>query len=112
MAARRFGALDLQTTNETLLMSGTSGWDSTVNVRFTNRNSTPVRVRLALVDAPAAGALAALSDEDYLEYDIEIRPNGVLENSGLVVPEDHSLVVKTDIVNVSVIAYGFEEQKV
>ena len=112
MAAKRFGALDLQTTVEVILMSGTSGWDSTVNVRFTNRNTTPVKVRLAIVDAPAATALAALSDEDYLEYDIEIRGNGVLENSGLVVPENYSLVVKTDIVNVSVVAYGFEEQKI
>lgn len=112
MAAKRFGALDLQTTAYTLLMSGTSGWDSTVNVRFTNRNSSAVRVRMALVDAPAAGALAALSDEDYLEFDVEIRPNGVLENGGLVVPEDFSIVVKTDTANVSVTAYGFEEQKV
>lgn len=94
MAAKRFGALDLQTTVNVLLMSGTTSWDSTVNVRFTNRNSTPIKVRLALVDAPAAGALGALSDEDYLEYDVEIRANGVLENGGLVVPEDYSLVVK------------------
>jgi len=112
MAARRFGALDLQTTTYTLLMSGATGFDSTVNVRFTNRNSSPVKVRLALVDEPSGTALANLSDEDYLEFDIEIRANGVLENTGLAVPEDFSLVVRTDTTDVSVTAYGFEEQKV
>ena len=110
MAARRFGALDLSATTPTVLMAGASNFDSTVNVRFTNRNATPVKVRLAMVDDIAANALASLADEDYMEYDIEIRANGVLENTGLAVPEDYSLVVESDTADVTVIAYGFEEQ--
>lgn len=110
MAAKRFGALDLAATTDTVLMSGASNFDSTVNVRFTNRNATPVRVRLALVDDIAASAVANLSDEDYLEYDVEIRANGVLENTGLAIPENYSLVARSDTTSVSVIAFGFEEQ--
>ena len=110
MAARRFGALDLLADANTVLMAGASNFDSTVNVRFTNRNATPITVRLALVDDIAANALASLALEDYLEYDVEVRANGVLENTGLAIPEDHSLVVRADTANVSVIAYGFEEQ--
>jgi len=110
MAARRFGALDLAATTPTVLMAGASNFDSTVNVRFTNRNAFPVRVRMALVDDIFANALASLSDEDYLEFDVEIRANGVLENTGLAVPEDFSLVAESDTTLVTVIAYGFEEQ--
>ena len=114
MAARRFGALDLTSPGtNVVLMSGTVGWDSSVNVRFTNRNSlTSVSVGLALVDAPSATALANLSDEDWIEYDTEILPNEVLEDTGIVVPENYSLVAYSDTTLVSVVAYGWEEQKV
>ena len=112
MAARRFGALNLVSTGtETILMTGTTGWDSTVNVRFTNRNATSVKVRLALVDEPAGTALP-VSLEDWLEYDAEILPNEVLEETGLAVPSEYTLVVSTDTAGVSVVAYGWEEQSI
>jgi len=109
--AKRFGALDLLANIDTVLMSGANGFNSTANIRFTNRNSTPVTVRLALVDAPSGTALASLSNEDYLEFDIEIRANGVLENTGIPIPEDFSLVVRSNTNNVTAMAYGFEEVK-
>ena len=114
MAARRFGALDLSSPGtNVVLMSGTAGWDSSVNVRFTNRNSAAsVAVRVALVDAPAATALTSLTDADWIEYDTLIQPNEVLEDTGVVVPENYSLVVSSDTTLVSVVAYGWEEQKV
>ena len=110
--AKRFGALDLLANTDTLLMSGANGFNSTANIRFVNRTSSPVTVRLALVDAPAASALASLSDEDYLEFDVEIRANGVLENTGIPVPEDFSLVARASSNDVTVMAYGFEEVKI
>ena len=110
MSGKRFGALDLVAATEAVLMSGLTGTNSTVNVRLVNRNSTQVKVRLALVDAPAATALTALADEDYLEYDTVILGNEVLENTGIVVPEDFSLVARSDSNDVTCIAFGFEEQ--
>ncbi len=110
MSAKRFGALDLAATTDTVLMSGAVNFSTTANVRFTNRNATAIAVRLALVDADAAGALAALSLEDYLEYDTPIAANGVLENTGIAIPEDYSLVVRSDTASVSVVAFGYEEQ--
>lgn len=112
MTAKRFGALDLILDTDTILMSGPLGFSSTANVRFVNRNSSPVKIRLALVDEPAASALANLSTEDYLEFDIEIRANGVLENTGIVIPENFSLVARSDTNDVTVIAFGFEETNV
>lgn len=112
MTAKRFGALDLTLNTDTLLMSGPVGFSSTANIRFINRNSSPVKVRLALVDEPAASALANLSPEDYLEFDIDIRANGVLENTGVVIPENFSLVARSDTSNVTVVAFGFEEKNI
>lgn len=112
MTAKRFGALDLAATTDTVLMSGATGYSTTVNVRFTNRNAAAITVRLALVDADGAGALGALADEDYLEYDTPIVAKGVLENTGIAIPEDYSLVVYSDTANVSVVAFGFEEQNI
>lgn len=110
MTAQRFGALDLAATTDTILMTGSPGTNTTVNVRFVNRNSTEVRIRLALVDANALTALADLSNEDYLEYDTEILGNEVLENTGLAIPASYTLVVRSDTTNVTCIAFGFEEQ--
>ena len=113
MAAKRFGALDLTTINtDVVLMTGCAGWDSTVNIRFTNRTSGPVKVRMALVPFPSGTAVANLDDADYLEYDVEILANCVLENTGLALQGDNSFVVRTDTAGVSVVAYGWEEQLV
>jgi hypothetical protein len=112
MTARRFGAVDFLTTNtNVVLMSSPANFDATVNVRFVNRNSSSsVKVRLALVDSPSGTALVNLSNEDYLEFDTTILPNEVLEETGITVPENHTLVVRSDTLLVNVIAFGFEEQ--
>lgn len=113
MAAKRFGAVDLSVANmDTVLMDSGSSVDSTVNVRFVNRNASTVKVRLAIVDAPSGTAVANLSDEDYLEYDTEILANEVLENTGIVVPASYSLVIRSDTTDVNAIAYGFEQEVV
>ncbi len=110
MPATRFGAEDLVATTDVELMTGPTGFSSTVNVRFVNRNSTAVRIRLALVDAGAGSAIAALVDEDYLEFDLELRANGVLENTGIPIPDGFTLVVRSDTDDVTAVAYGFTEK--
>lgn len=110
MAGGRFGALDLIANNDVVLMEGSAGRDRVVNVRFVNRNQTTIRVRLALVPFPASTALGNLDPADYLEYDAAVGPLDILEDTGIVVPPNHSLVVRTDTNEVNVIAYGFAEE--
>ena len=112
MAGERFGALDLVATTPAELTSGPTNFTSTANVRFVNRNGTEVRIRLALVDAASGLALAALTAEDYLEFDTKLRPNGVLEDTGIVIPDGFTLVAESDTNDVTVVAYGFREQNV
>lgn len=110
MAGKRFGALDLVGGVDAVLMTMPANFVATVNVRFVNRSdAASARVRLALVDSLAPTALADLSDEDYLEYDAKVGVSNILEDTGLVVPAEHSLVVRSDNNGVNVIAYGFEE---
>ena len=110
MTATRFGALDLVANAFVELMTGPSGFSSTVNIRFVNRNSTSVRIRLALVDAGAGSAISALDVEDYLEFDLELRANGVLENTGIPIPDGFTLVARSDTNDVTAAAYGFTEK--
>lgn len=118
MAARKFGSVDLAANTDVVLMTGTPGYDSTVNVRFVNRNNedspngaVSAYIRLALVQGDSATAIANVTNADYLEYDAIIPPQDVLENTGLVVPDGYSLVVRSDTNYVNVIAYGFEEER-
>ena len=111
MSGQRFGALDLTANTDVVLMESGLNIDSTVNVRFVNRSGTSIVVRLALVDSPASTALVNLSNEDYLEFDTVVLANEVLENSGIVVPQAHSLVVRADSNDVTAIAYGFEQER-
>jgi hypothetical protein len=112
MAGTRFGALDLAAATYTVLMEGPAGFDSTVNVRFVNRNATTVVIRLAMVDDVSATAIASLTNDDFLEYDTPIIGNSVLENTGLVVPEGYSLVVRSDTTAVTSMAYGWAEVRI
>lgn len=117
MAAKRFGAIDLSADTDEVLMTGASGHDSTVNVRFVNRNNSngpngavDVFVRLALVPFGSGNAIANLDNADYLEFEAIIPPQDVLEDTGIAVQAGHSLVVRSDTNHVNVLAYGFEEQ--
>jgi len=110
MASGRFGALDLMANNDVVLMEGLAGNDRVANIRFVNRNGISVTVSMALVPFPAATAIANLDPADYLEFDAQIGPNNILENTGIVVPTGFSIIVKSNTNNVNVIAYGFTEE--
>jgi hypothetical protein len=110
MVAKRFGALDLVGGVDAELTTMPLSFQATMNIRFVNRSdSGTARVRLALVDAVAGSAIAALTPKDYLEYDAKVGVSDILEDTGIVVPAEYTLVVRSDNNDVSVIAYGFEE---
>ena len=105
MASGRLGAADLSATTNTSIYTVGADTLATVNVSICNRNASAVAVRLAHVD----GAIGALADEDYIEYDAVIPANCVLERTGVVMAATHSLIAYSDTANVSVVAWGFEE---
>ncbi len=103
MPSGKFGSVDLAAGADTLLCAAVpAGKTRTVNVRFANRSAVDVSIRLAI----GVGAAPAL--EDYLSYDIRLRANGIVEDTGIVVSEGEKVWVRCNTANVSARAHGLE----
>lgn len=103
MSNGRLGAVDLTANVDTTLYTCPAGKTATTTVAFTNRQSAPVNVKLALSTS------AAPATADYLEFNTEIPAFGVLERSAVVVGAGQYLVVTSNVSGVSAVLFGFEE---
>ena len=59
-----------------------------------------IRVAVASAGSPALS--------EYIEYDVELLPKGVLERSGIAMAAGQILVVYSSAANVSAVALGIE----
>lgn len=99
MASGKLGSADLAAATDTLLF--TAGvTPQTFNVRFANRNATAVKVRVAI------GTGASPAAADYVDYDVTVQPNGIIEDTGLVASSGEKVWARSDTANVSVRAHG------
>jgi len=98
MASGLLGKADLTAATDTLLFTATAL--QTVNIRFANRNASAVKVRVAI----GTGASPAVAD--YVDYDVAILANGILEDMGLVISSGEKIWARSDTANVSVRAHG------
>jgi hypothetical protein len=100
MSTGKIGSADLAAGTDTDLTAGGVAENMVANVCMVNRGAAIVKVRLAIGTGtgPAAG--------DYLEYDAQLPPNGVIERTGLAVSTGEKIFVRTDIATVSVRAHG------
>lgn len=78
------------------------GYFTVLAVSVCNRGSTTVAVRVALADA------ATPVTSEYIEYDVQLGANGVLERTGIMMNEGKRLVVYASNANVSVSVFGIE----
>lgn len=102
MASGKLGAADLAVAIDTLLFTAAASKVTTANVRFANRNASPVKVRLAI------GVGASPANTDYIDYDVTVIANGIMEDTGLVMTAGEKMWVRSDTANVSVRAHGME----
>lgn len=93
---------DLSATTLTTIYTVPTSTFAVASVNITNRNATSVDVRLALAASDTPNAA------DYIEYDVSIPANAVLERTGLVLGASQKIVVYSSDANVSVVAYGIE----
>ncbi|MQA21758.1 hypothetical protein [Rugamonas rivuli] len=99
MATGKLGSADLPAGGaDTLLF--TAGATQTFNLRFANRNAAAVRVRVAI----GTGGTPAATD--YVDYDVTVPANGILEDTGLVCSINEKVWARSDTANVSVRAHG------
>lgn len=75
------------------------------NISICNRNASAVAVRLSFID----GAIGALAAADYLEYDVEIPANGVLERTAVSMQATYTIGFRSDTTNVNCVIWGIEE---
>jgi hypothetical protein len=79
-----------------------TGIYTVANVSITNRNSTSVKIRMAL----STGTTPSI--QEYIEYDVVIPGNSTFERSGLVLNAALNILVYSDTANVGVTVYGIE----
>ena len=76
-----------------------------VTVAFTNKTTGSITVRLAATKPENASIPEA---DDYLEYEAEILPGGVLERTGIVLEAGRRLFARSSSANTVVMTYGIE----
>lgn len=75
---------------------------SVVTINICNRSTSPRTVRVAISDSGTP------VDADYIEFDLQIVANGVLERTGIVLDAGKNIVVYADSAGCSAIVYGLE----
>ena len=104
MASGRLGnvaILAVQSPPQTVYTTPT-GFYTVCNVTIVNRNTTAVRIRLAMASAGTPVV------SEWIEYDTIIIPNGVFERTGLVLQAGLNIVVYSDTANLGCTVYGIE----
>lgn len=102
MATGRLGSANLAASTNTTVYTVPATTFSVVTLSICNRSNSAMtcRVSLSTTTTPAA--------DEWIEYDTEILPKGVLERTGLVMQTGLNLIVWSSIANVSAMAIGIE----
>lgn len=104
MANGVLGSADLAATTYTEIYDVPNDNFAVVTISFCNKNSSSITVRLAL----AKPGQALPQGDDYIEYETEILPNGVLERTGVVLEADRKVFARSSAANTTCVVYGIE----
>jgi len=103
MATGRFGAYDLSANTPQSLAQGQTDRYTACAVSLCNRGKSPVKVSIAITTT-----VNSISDLDYLDKDVELFPNCVLERTGIAIKSSQYITVSSDTASVSAVAWGVE----
>lgn len=102
MASGILGSSDLSANSDTTVYTVPADTYSVVTVNFCNRGSNTANIRLATSTGDTPGG------NEYLEYDVSVGPNGVLERTGIVMDATKNVVVRSSQASVTAMVMGIE----
>lgn len=102
MATGLLGQSALSAATNTTLYTVPSSTFTVCSISLCNRGTTTVSVRIALA------ASTSPTNAEYIEYDVQIGSNGVLERTGLMLNAGRNIVVYASNANISASAFGIE----
>lgn len=102
MATGRLGTADLAAATETTVYTVPSDTFAVVSINVCNRGNSTQGIRLAVADA------ATPTNDEWIEYDVELGAKGVLERTGVIVGAGQNIVARSSSTNVSVVVFGIE----
>jgi len=102
MATGRLGSSALAAGTLTTVYTCPADTFAVVAVNFLNRGNAMQAFRLAIADA------ATPLNGEYIEYDVEVNPKGVLERTGLVLSAAQKIVAYASGSTASCVVYGIE----
>ena len=107
MANGVLASVALNATTYTSIYGPPANTFSVVTVSICNKNATAIQVRLALAVDPAIPAPG-----NYIEFNAEILPGGVLERGGIVLQNGRTIYAYSTQAVTDVVVYGIETSTV
>ena len=104
MATGRLGTADLALTTITDVYTVPTSKIASVNISVCNRNSSAIKIRLAISDTTVTQG-----DDEFIEYDYSLTGNGVLERTGIMLDAGKIITAYSDTLDVTVVVTGIEE---
>ncbi len=103
MATKKLGSISPNALTNTILYTVPVDRSAVAVLSICNTNTTTDTVRIAI--APTGTPTMA----DYIEYDVQIPANGVLERTSIAMGAGENLIVRASSANISFRLYGIEE---
>jgi hypothetical protein len=102
MASGILGQASPAATTNTTVYTVPASTTASFTVNICNRDTSSITARIAIAST------ATPSNAEWIEYDVSIPPNGVLERSGIVAQAAERVVVYVSAATASINVYGFE----
>lgn len=84
--------------NTFLYSPGKLGFYATLAVA--NKNDYDVKIRIAIIDSETDD-INDLAEDDWIEYDVTLRANGIIERDDIALKNRNSVIVYSDSSNVN-----------
>ena len=102
MASGVYGKSDLTAATWTEIVAPPASGVKVTTLNIVNRTDANRKIRVAL------SADTTITDDEYIEYNVVLPANGVLERTGIVCSANNGLYVWADGASVTAVAYGMD----